>query len=185
MGCEIIRDLMPLYLDDCCSEGSRRLLEDHIKECDSCRKLLGEMSKELVVGAEERCRNLSEEKLLKTGKEMIRTEVRGNYLEKIVWMDIPLNVMLSIFGIIIVIKYSSDILEMVWDNNVPLGIYTCIGDPAMIGLSLYFFMGEILYLAGMKKKRRTEIFNSIILESVFYKIALFAVFAVSGLMLML
>lgn len=28
-------------------------------------------------------------------------------------------------------------------------------------------------------------FNSIILESVFYKIALFAVFAVSGLMLML
>ena len=104
MECEIIRDLMPLYLDACCSEGSRRLLEDHIKECDSCRKLLGEMSKELVVGAEERCRNLSEEELLKTGKEMIRTEVRGNYLEKIVWMDIPLNVMLSIFGIIIVIK---------------------------------------------------------------------------------
>ncbi len=185
MKCEIIRDLMPLYLDDCCSEGSRRLVEEHIKECDSCRRLLGEMSKELVVGTEERCQNLSEEELLKTGKEMIRTEVRGNYLEKIVWIDIPLNVMLCIFGMNMMLKYNGDVSKMIWDKHVPLDIYSCMGDPTTIGLTVYFFAEEILYLTGVKKKRRTEVFNSIMLESVFYKAVMFIVFAVSGLLLLL
>ena len=31
MKCEVIRDLMPLYLDECCSEGSRELVEEHLK----------------------------------------------------------------------------------------------------------------------------------------------------------
>ena len=37
MECEIIRDLMPLYLDDCCSEGSRRLVREHLRQCPECR----------------------------------------------------------------------------------------------------------------------------------------------------
>ena len=39
MKCEVIRDLMPLYLDECCSESSRELVEEHLKECDCCRKM--------------------------------------------------------------------------------------------------------------------------------------------------
>lgn len=35
--CEIIRDLLPLYQDDICSEKSRNAIEEHIKECESCR----------------------------------------------------------------------------------------------------------------------------------------------------
>ena len=31
--CEIIRDLLPLYQDDICSEKSRNAIEEHIKEC--------------------------------------------------------------------------------------------------------------------------------------------------------
>ena len=32
--CEIIRDLLPLYQDDICSEKSRNAIEEHIKECE-------------------------------------------------------------------------------------------------------------------------------------------------------
>ena len=38
--CEVIRDLLPLYADDACSEGSRHLVEEHLNECPSCTDLL-------------------------------------------------------------------------------------------------------------------------------------------------
>lgn len=35
--CALIRDLMPLYHDNVCSEESRRAVEAHLKECAACR----------------------------------------------------------------------------------------------------------------------------------------------------
>ena len=39
MKCNIVKDLIPLYIDDCCSEESKNVVEDHIRDCDDCRKL--------------------------------------------------------------------------------------------------------------------------------------------------
>ena len=36
--CNVIQDLLPLYCDDACSAESRRLVEEHLKECDDCRE---------------------------------------------------------------------------------------------------------------------------------------------------
>lgn len=192
MKCEIIRDLMPLYLDDCCSEGSRELVREHVKGCASCRKLLGEMSKELVIGTEEKNNNLLEEELLKTGKEVIKTEVRENYLENMIWMDMPLNVIICIFGIIAMLKYNiynyysyERLLSMAWEKSVLLDIYTSVGNPMTVGLSIFFLFGEILHLKNARKKGQTAILTSIALESVFYKFIMFVTFAIIGLMLML
>jgi len=41
--CEIIRDLLPLYADDVCSGSSRALIEEHLRECPDCRRLLSEL----------------------------------------------------------------------------------------------------------------------------------------------
>ena len=40
--CEVIRDLLPLYADEVCSETSRRLIEEHLRECPECS---GELEK--------------------------------------------------------------------------------------------------------------------------------------------
>lgn len=40
MKCEIIHDLIPLYLDDCCSAESALAVEQHIKNCAECSKLV-------------------------------------------------------------------------------------------------------------------------------------------------
>lgn len=40
ISCDVIRDLIPLYIDDICSEQSKRLIEDHIDDCENCRKAL-------------------------------------------------------------------------------------------------------------------------------------------------
>ena len=44
--CNIIEDLLPLYVDDMVSEDSRKLIEEHLKECPSCRKMQEEMMRE-------------------------------------------------------------------------------------------------------------------------------------------
>ena len=43
MNCDVIRDLLPLYHDSVCSEESRRVVEEHLETCESCRGLLADM----------------------------------------------------------------------------------------------------------------------------------------------
>ena len=44
--CNIIEDLLPLYVDDMVSEDSRKLVEEHLKGCPDCRKMQEEMMRE-------------------------------------------------------------------------------------------------------------------------------------------
>ncbi|MDD6707628.1 zf-HC2 domain-containing protein [Eubacterium pyruvativorans] len=41
--CGIVRDLLPLYIDEICSEESKRFVERHLEGCASCRALYQEM----------------------------------------------------------------------------------------------------------------------------------------------
>ena len=43
--CNIIRDLLPLYAEEMVSEESRALVEEHLRECEPCRKELQEIKK--------------------------------------------------------------------------------------------------------------------------------------------
>ncbi|SHO53288.1 DUF4825 domain-containing protein [Anaerocolumna xylanovorans] len=38
--CDIIKDLLPLYIDGVCSEDSKRAVEEHIEGCESCKREL-------------------------------------------------------------------------------------------------------------------------------------------------
>ena len=39
LDCELIQDLLPLYAEGLCSPASRRAVEEHLCECESCRRL--------------------------------------------------------------------------------------------------------------------------------------------------
>ena len=43
INCSIIDDLLPLYLEDICSEDSKAALEEHLQECSACREKLARM----------------------------------------------------------------------------------------------------------------------------------------------
>lgn len=43
MNCNIVKDLIPLYIDGCCSEESKEVVEKHISDCDDCKRLLEDM----------------------------------------------------------------------------------------------------------------------------------------------
>lgn len=49
MDCKIIADLLPLYHDEAVSEESRILVEEHLKTCDDCTKMLEDIRENVKV----------------------------------------------------------------------------------------------------------------------------------------
>lgn len=37
-SCNVIKDILPLYLDDVVSQDTREMVEEHLESCDACRK---------------------------------------------------------------------------------------------------------------------------------------------------
>lgn len=55
IDCEVIMDLLPLYVENIASQKSREIVEEHIAECKNCREIMNSMEKnepELVHSAE-------------------------------------------------------------------------------------------------------------------------------------
>lgn len=45
--CKIVKDLLPGYIDKITSEETNKFIEEHLKECDSCKKYYEEMNSEI------------------------------------------------------------------------------------------------------------------------------------------
>ncbi len=43
MDCNVIRDLLPLYVDDCCTEQSSNVVQEHLESCKSCQRIYSAM----------------------------------------------------------------------------------------------------------------------------------------------
>lgn len=43
LPCDVVQDLLPLYVDGVCSADSRQLVEAHLAECDDCRRVLADL----------------------------------------------------------------------------------------------------------------------------------------------
>lgn len=43
ISCDIIKDLLPLYHDNVCSTDSRKLIEEHLENCEECKSELKNM----------------------------------------------------------------------------------------------------------------------------------------------
>lgn len=43
-ACDVIKDILPLYYDDVCSDQTKKVVEEHLQECTSCRDMMKKMS---------------------------------------------------------------------------------------------------------------------------------------------
>ena len=83
MKCEIIRDLIPLYLDKVCSEDSRKLVEEHLAECSECRKYMKELETELEAVKQKKEEDLDEKRLLQEGAERMKEIGRKSIVDSV------------------------------------------------------------------------------------------------------
>lgn len=51
INCNIIKDLLPSYIDDISSKETTQLVEEHLIECENCKKILDEMKKEIRISS--------------------------------------------------------------------------------------------------------------------------------------
>jgi len=42
-SCDMVKDLLPLYHDEVCSEASRQIVEEHLEECEACKNIWQKM----------------------------------------------------------------------------------------------------------------------------------------------
>ena len=80
ISCDIIKDLLPLYHDDVCSEASKAMVEHHLSECQSCLRELEAMDRETLMSNKEQ--NMAEANEIKKLSErwkkgMIKSTIRG------------------------------------------------------------------------------------------------------------
>ncbi len=72
ISCNIIKDLLPLYVDEVVSEDSRVLVEEHFASCPYCREEAEKMKKVLLVPVDEVMEE-AEVSALKRFQKMLRT----------------------------------------------------------------------------------------------------------------
>lgn len=56
--CEIVRDLLPLYIDSACSNSSAQMIEEHLPQCNECTEIYNSMKSdeyEKTLRAEKNC----------------------------------------------------------------------------------------------------------------------------------
>lgn len=118
LDCEIIKDLLPLYIDNVCSEASKTAVEEHLKECESCGKELEAMKDSAPTAFSK----------LEKGAVIIG-KYRSVLLSKIVFFFICVLVFPAINGI-----FAAAIGEAVWENVIftLVSMFTFVYIPAAV-----------------------------------------------------
>lgn len=93
-NCELIKDLLPLYADEVCSEESRKAVAEHIAECSDCRSDLEKMGRHIAVEADKDVKIIKRikrrvwiERIVITGI-IVLTAFLGVFILKIAALDV-------------------------------------------------------------------------------------------------
>lgn len=73
--CEIIRDILPLYVDEAVSEDTKDLVEEHLFTCEACREEAELMKKTMVLPVHKDVRTLDKEMLKKWSHKWLTRKV--------------------------------------------------------------------------------------------------------------
>lgn len=184
--CEIVRDLLPLYIDDACTTGSRELVEEHLKACAACEKEY-RMMKQPAFAEKVEDFAAVEEQILIEGKERIESGVKHMIVDKIRWLDIFLNVFFLILGVRIKDLFFHA-TKLPWYGKVmnyeelsQTEHFSEFMQLTSIVLACFMFLVCDL-LALLFKKRERMIFDHLLTMSLFMKILYAVIMTAVGFM---
>lgn len=119
ISCDVIKDLLPLYIDKVVSEDTELLIEEHIAKCDKCREVLEHMAGEVAIPVSKDAEQ-EEIAFLSKIKESIR---KKNVRTSIVTAIISAAVIIGVYCLVClptqVIPYEEGLVDIsVKDNKV-------------------------------------------------------------------
>ncbi len=80
--CGIIRDLLPLYIDGVCGSDSAAAVENHLRECEGCRRLYGEMRSETCLDG--RAANESEDVNMEESLKKVKGKINRKIMTAVI-----------------------------------------------------------------------------------------------------
>ncbi len=138
ISCKVIEDILPLYVDECCSEDTKLLLEDHLLECKACKEKLEKLRQPIFLSQEP---NLSEKTYAKHAKRAFR-KVRRRLIAPIL--------------IILIL-----LIPLTW-----LGVNEVKGDGISYSNLVYVLRGNAL-LQALKNNNYEKAFSYLNLEALY------------------
>lgn len=111
-NCNIVRDLLPLYIDDVLSIDSKNFVESHLESCSDCKKEYELMKEELIIPRETKDNGLQSIK-----KTLKNKKIKNILLSIILTAVIIISSIELIFHRNTLIKYDKNLIEIVNINN--------------------------------------------------------------------
>lgn len=108
MKCDVIKDLLPSYMDGLTSETSNAIIEEHLKECEECRKYLEAMQKEMV-----------SERYVKRSKEEVKEDIKPFQKLK---RETRIKVITAFFTALFVVAVLGTICETFYGHGVQASV---------------------------------------------------------------
>ncbi|MFJ7737874.1 zf-HC2 domain-containing protein [Lysinibacillus sp. NPDC097287] len=86
--CNIIKDILPLYYDDVCSEDSKKMIEEHLVGCDGCKSELASIQKDFEMPQVEQTKNRADGNVIKNiatfwNRSKVKAFLKGTILTAI------------------------------------------------------------------------------------------------------
>lgn len=79
-NCALIKDLLPLYVDDVVSEETKKIIEQHLEECEECRKEWELLNADVTIPLSENVQKAEAETIKKT-KNKLKKKTRKDIIK--------------------------------------------------------------------------------------------------------
>lgn len=63
LNCDVIKDLIPLYIDEVASDASKEIVENHVENCKTCQVYLQELKKKIKLPSNQNVHMIDAEKM--------------------------------------------------------------------------------------------------------------------------
>ena len=80
ISCNVIQDIMPLYVDEIVSEDTKKLVEEHLKECEDCRKEMEKMRAKIILPNKKKINQAEKELFQKLKHRLINRRIAAAIL---------------------------------------------------------------------------------------------------------
>lgn len=94
INCNVIQDILPLYLDEVACDDTRRLVEEHLQECEDCRRLYRELQEELSLPVDAEIKERDAEEIRKFKKYLSKKWLRVFFLSAASVLALTIGVVL-------------------------------------------------------------------------------------------
>lgn len=139
ISCNVIGDLLPLYVDGAVSEDAKKLVEEHLAECEECKKVAEEMGKELVLPVHETVRAAETSFLQKMKKTWQKRRIRTAVISVAVTIGLVFGIYMALILPEWAIPYDPN---MIYVEELDEGRCVMVSYAGGRHCSSYGYMGE-------------------------------------------